>query len=538
MLLSLGVVLGIVFLFSVIVLLWNRSLRISVDEKTRELKKEVVDHEQAKKAIAESEIRYRGIFEYTKSGVIIYEALADGNDFVCVDLNKSAERIDDLNSEKIVGRPIGEVFPNIEAFGLLSVMQQVMKSGVPAYFPTAWYQDARIEGWRDYLVYKLPSEEIVTVYSDETDRKVAETALRESEETLAGIIHSVNDHMVMLDEQLNILWANNRFKETFGDQLANKKCYEIFAGLSSPCENCIAGQCFRDGLMKEREITLEKSRGDRLDFWETTNPTSLNSKGLPKAVVIIFRDITRRKALVEEAMRSGRLASIGELAAGVAHEINNPINSVINLAQIMVNEERKKGGEHDIALRMIDEGNRIAEIVRSLLAFSRDNQGSKKPLHLKDILFETFALTEVQIVKSGITLEVDVPSSLPMIFGHMQQIQQVFLNLINNARFALTDKNFAPGSLKRIKIKGRGKKIDGREYIRIIFEDNGTGIPDKLIDRIMDPFFTTKPENLGTGLGLSISHGIISDHKGRMKIESNEGEFTRFVIDLPTGKQG
>jgi PAS domain S-box-containing protein len=538
MLLSLGVVLGIVFLFSVIVLLWNRSLRISVDEKTRELKKEVVDHEQAKKAIAESEIRYRGIFEYTKSGVIIYEALADGNDFVCVDLNKSAERIDDLNSEKIVGRPIGEVFPNIEAFGLLSVMQQVMKSGVPAYFPTAWYQDARIEGWRDYLVYKLPSEEIVTVYSDETDRKVAETALRESEETLAGIIHSVNDHMVMLDEQLNILWANNRFKKTFGDQLANKKCYEIFAGLSSPCENCIAGQCFRDGLMKEREITLEKSRGDRLDFWETTNPTSLNSKGLPKAVVIIFRDITRRKALVEEAMRSGRLASIGELAAGVAHEINNPINSVINLAQIMVNEERKKGGEHDIALRMIDEGNRIAEIVRSLLAFSRDNQGSKKPLHLKDILFETFALTEVQIVKSGITLEVDVPSSLPMIFGHMQQIQQVFLNLINNARFALTDKNFAPGSLKRIKIKGRGKKIDGREYIRIIFEDNGTGIPDKLIDRIMDPFFTTKPENLGTGLGLSISHGIISDHKGRMKIESNEGEFTRFVIDLPTGKQG
>lgn len=538
MLLSLGVVLGMVFLFSVIVLLWNRSLRTNVDEKTRELKKEIVDHEQAKKAIAESEIRYRGIFEYTKSGVIIYEALEDGTDFVCVDLNKSAEMIDDLNSQEIIGRRIGEVFPAIEAFGLLAVMQKVMKSGIPSYFPTAWYQDSRIEGWRDYLVYKLPSEEIVTVYSDETDRKVAETALRESEETLAGIIHSVNDHMVMLDEQLNILWANNRVKTTFGDQLGDKKCYEIFAGLSSPCENCIAGQCFQDGLMKEREITLEKSKGDRLDFWETTNPTYLNSKGLPKAVVIIFRDITRRKALAEEAMRSGRLASIGELAAGVAHEINNPINSVINLAQIMVNEERKNGVENDIALRMIDEGNRIAEIVRSLLAFSRDHQGSKKPLHLKDILFETFALTEVQIVKNGITLEVDTPISLPMIFGHMQQIQQVFLNLINNARFALTDKNFAPGSLKRIKIKGREKKIDGREYVRIIFEDNGTGIPDKLIDRIMDPFFTTKPEDLGTGLGLSISHTIISDHKGRMKIESKEGKFTRFVIDLPTGKQG
>ncbi len=538
MLVYMGGGLGMIIFLIIGVLVWNRSLRINVDEKTRELKKEIVDHEQAKKTIAESETRYRGIFEYTKSGVIIYEVAGDGDDFICVDLNKSAEGIDDLKRQEIIGKSIREVFPNIEPFGLLYVMQKVMQSGVPSYFPTAWYRDYRIAGWREYFVYKLPSKEIVTVYSDETDRKLAETALRESEETLAGIIHSVNDHMVMLDEQLNILWANNTVKKTFGDQLGDKKCYEIFAGLSVPCEDCIAEQCFRDGQMKEQEIRLEKKDGTRLDFWETTNPTSLNQKGLPKTVVIIFRDITQRKALAAEAMRSGRLASIGELAAGVAHEINNPINSVINLAQIMVNEERKNGVENDIALRMIDEGNRIAEIVRSLLAFSRDNQGSKKPLHLKEILFETFALTEVQIVKSGITLEVDTPISLPMIFGHMQQIQQVFLNLINNARFALTDKNFAPGSLKRIKIKGREKKIDGQEYIRIIFEDNGTGIPDKLIDRIMDPFFTTKPEDLGTGLGLSISHTIISDHKGRMKIESKEGKFTRFVIDLPTGKQG
>jgi PAS domain S-box-containing protein len=537
MVLSLGAVLGMVFLFIIIVLVWNRSLRTNVDEKTRELKKEIVEHEQAKKNIAESEIRYRGIFEYTKSGVIIYEVSGDGKDFICVDLNNSAEGIDDLKSRESIGRSIREIFPNIEAFGLLSVIQKVMQSNAPSYFPTAWYKDRRIEGWRDYFVYQLPSKEIVTVYSDETDRKLAETALRESEEKLAGIIHSVNDHMVMLDEQLNILWVNNTVKKIFGDQLENKKCYEIFAGLSIPCEDCIAKQCFRDGQIREWEIKLEKKDGSRLDFWETTNPTSLNRRGLPKTVVIIFRDITQRKALVAESMRSGRLASIGELAAGVAHEINNPINSVINLAQIIVNEEKKRGAQHDIALRMIDEGTRIAEIVRSLLAFSRDNKGSKKPLHLKDILFETFALTEVQIVKSGITLDVDLPEGLPMIFGHMQQIQQVFLNLINNARFALTDKVFPQDSLKLIKIKGQVKKIEGREYMRIVFEDNGTGIPDKLIDRIMDPFFTTKPENMGTGLGLSISHGIISDHKGRMEIQSQEGEFTRFTIDLPTGKE-
>jgi PAS domain S-box-containing protein len=535
MLLSLGILLGVVCLFITIVLVWNRSLRINVDDKTRELKREVVEHEQAKKASVESEIRYRGIFEYTKSGVIIYEVSPDGKDFICVDLNQSAEKIDNLKSREIIGKGIGDIFPNIQAFGLLSTMQKVVASGTPLYFPTAWYEDGRIEGWRDYFVYKLPSSEIVTVYSDETDRKVAETALRESEETLAGIIHSVNDHMVMLDEQLNILWANNIVKKIFGDHLEDKKCYELFAGLSKPCDNCIAELCFRDGLVKEREIKLEKGKGPRLDFWETTNPISLNQKGLPKTIVVIFRDITQRKALVEESMRSGRLASIGELAAGVAHEINNPINSVINLAQIILNREKKKGHQHDIALRMIDEGTRIAEIVRSLLAFSRDNQGAKKLLHPRDIVLETLALTKVQIVKNGINLDLDLPPDLPMIFGHMQQLQQVFLNLINNARFALNDKTFPKDSLKRIKIYGRGEQIEGKAYIRIVFEDNGTGIPDKLIDRIMDPFFTTKPENMGTGLGLSISHGIINDHKGRMEIQSKDGEFTRFIIDLPRG---
>jgi len=536
-LISLGLVLGIGVLFSIIVIVWNRSLRMIVAEKTRELKKRIVESEQAKKAMAESEIRYRGIFEYTKSGIMIYEAMADGKQFVCVDLNKSAEKIDDLKNREIIGRSIKDVFPNIQAFGLLSVMEKVLISGVPSYFPTAWYQDSRIEGWRNYLVYKLPSKEIVVVYSDETDRKVAETALMESEETLAGIIHSVNDHMVMLDEQLNILWANNTAKETFGHQLEVKKCHEIFAGLPAPCEDCIAKQCFKDGQMKEREVRLERASGDGLDLWETTNPTSLNQDGLPKNVVVIFRDITQRKALAAEAMRSGRLASIGELAAGVAHEINNPINSVINLAQILLNDALKQGSDHDIPRRMIDEGTRIAEIVRSLLAFSRDHQGEKIPLHLKDVLFETFALTEAQIVKSEITLAVDLSPDLPMIFGHMQQLQQVFLNLINNARFALVNKFIEHGAFKQIKIEGRRVNRDGQLGVRIVFEDNGMGIPEALIDRIMDPFFTTKPENLGTGLGLSISHGIINDHKGQIKIQSKEGAFTRFIIDLPAGKK-
>lgn len=534
-LISLIVVAGMVFLLIVIVLGWNRSLRIIVEEKVSELKKEVVKHEQAKQAIAESENRYRGIFEYTKSGVTVYKAVGDGEDFIGLDSNRSVEIIDKLKSSDLIGKSIRELFPNIQAFGLFSVIRKVWRTGVPSHFPSAFYKDDRIEGWRDYFVYKLPSNEIVTVYSDETDRKAAEKALREGEEKLAGIINSINDHMVMLDEDLNILWANNTAKKAFGNDLENRKCHEIFAGLHRPCEDCIAEKCFQEGRMQEREINLKKENGPRLDFWETTNAASLNREGLPKTVVTVFRDITKRKELVAEAMRAGHLASIGELAAGVAHEINNPINSVINLAQIIVNEDKKKGKHNDIASRMINEGTRIADIVSSLLAFARDRKGSKRPLHLMDILAETLALTEAQLVKNGILIDLDVPSDLPRIFAHMQQIQQVFLNLINNSRFALNRKAFTEGTSKTLKIKGCVEKIRGERYLRVVFEDNGTGIPKKLLGRIMDPFFTTKPGGQGTGLGLSISHGIIGDHKGLMKIESREGEFTRVIIDLPTG---
>lgn len=537
MLISLIILLGTVFLLIAVVLGWNRSLRIIVEEKVGELKKEVARHEQAKQAIAESENRYRGIFEHTKSGVIVYKAMGYGKDFIGLDSNKSAEKIDRLTRDDIIGKSIREMFPNIKDFGLFSVIQRVWRTGMPSHFPSAFYKDNRIEGWRDYFVYRLPSNEIVTVYSDETDRKAAEKALGESEEKLAGIINSINDHMVMLDEGLNILWANNTAKKAFGNDLENRKCHEIFAGLHQPCEDCVAEKCFKEGHMKEREINLKKEDGPCLDFWETTNAASLNQKGLPKTVVTIFRDITERKALAAEAVRAGHLASIGELAAGVAHEINNPINSVINLAQIIVNRDKKKGIDNDIALRMINEGTRIADIVSSLLAFAKDKKGVKKPLNLLNILTETLALTEVQLVKNGIFLDVDVPFDLPRIFGHMQQIQQVFLNLINNARFALNHKEFTKGSLKMLKIKGCVKKIRGENHIRIVFEDNGTGIPRKMIGRIMDPFFTTKPGGQGTGLGLSISHGIVGDHRGSMNIESKEGEFTRVIIDLPAGEE-
>jgi signal transduction histidine kinase len=234
-------------------------------------------------------------------------------------------------------------------------------------------------------------------------------------------------------------------------------------------------------------------------------------------------------------MRASHLASIGELAAGVAHEINNPTNSVINLAQVLVNESDPPSLTHDVAGRILKEGDRIAVIVGSLLAFARDRKVQKSPTKIADILDETLALTQAQIRKDGITFTADFPENLPLFNGQMQQIQQVFLNLITNARHALNEKYPEGNENKKLDITAKKIMDDQHPFIRIAFTDHGIGIRENIMAQVMDPFFTTKPAGVGTGLGLSIAHGIIVDHGGKLRIESDPGVFTRVTIDLPVG---
>jgi len=242
----------------------------------------------------------------------------------------------------------------------------------------------------------------------------------------------------------------------------------------------------------------------------------------------------RRMEAEAEAMHSSRLATIGELAAGVAHEINNPVNGIINYAQLLLDKLAGGSREHDIAGRIIKEGDRISYIVRSLLSFSRQRKEGKKAVHFEEIISESMALTGAHLRKEGIMLEMDIPSGLPRIFANPRQLQQVILNIISNARYALNQKYPSSNEHKKFMIKAIETTINDKPYVRIEFTDHGTGMPAAIIGKVLNPFFSTKPEGQGTGLGLSISHGIISDHGGRLSIESVEGEFTKVITTVPT----
>ncbi len=246
------------------------------------------------------------------------------------------------------------------------------------------------------------------------------------------------------------------------------------------------------------------------------------------------RDITERKLAEKETVRAAQLASVGEMAAGVALEINNPLNGIINYAEILasrVQEEKQK----EVADRIISEGDRISRIVSSLLSFTRMDDETALPVKVGDLISEVMNLVSSQLAKNDIEVNFRLSPDLPYIRVNPQQIEQVFLGVIANARDAINGKQYWDMEKKSINIEGETVKIDGRDYVRISFTDNGTGMPGNIMAKATVPFFTTKGRG-GTGLGLSVSQSIINDHGGKLEIESEEDKFTRVTIYLPAGR--
>lgn len=236
---------------------------------------------------------------------------------------------------------------------------------------------------------------------------------------------------------------------------------------------------------------------------------------------------------------SAKLASLGELSAGIAHEINNPLNGIINFAQLLKDEpvERTKF-EHQMIDGVIDEGGRIAKIVRGLLTFARHDGNEHRPVNLAEMIDTSIALFGRQLEKDGVRVVIDTAPDLPPVRGDVSRLRQVVVNMISNAHHALKAKRTDPTEEKIFRIKAHPveKSGNGRsagELVRLEFYDNGTGINRKDMQRVFDPFFTTRRDSGGTGLGLSISFGIVRDHGGTITVSSEEGRYTRFQIELP-----
>jgi two-component system, NtrC family, sensor kinase len=382
------------------------------------------------------------------------------------------------------------------------------------------------------------AEANIQLQEEIAERRRTEDTLRQSEEEFRGLsmqfralLDTIPDRIGLISRDLKVLWANNRagtLPRAAVEDHRGEYCYKLWTNRSEPCDACPVLTSFSTG--KPESLVCPYPDGTQ---WEARAVPLMRDDGTIENVLEVATDITEKLSLQAEKMRAAHLASIGELAAGVAHEINNPINGIINYAQILCNKSVAASTEREIATRIVKEGSRIGGIVRGLLTFARERKEEKALVSVAEILAESLALIRSQMEKEGISVLVDEPAHPCEIVANPQQIQQVFLNIISNARYALNQKYPTAHDDKVLEIRGEWIALGGVPHVRLTFHDRGEGIPAHLMDKVMEPFFSTKPSGLGTGLGLSISHGIVADHCGRLAVESVEGEFTKVIIDLP-----
>ncbi|MBI4847883.1 MAG: PAS domain S-box protein [Nitrospirae bacterium] len=367
------------------------------------------------------------------------------------------------------------------------------------------------------------------------DRREVENQLRRSEKKYRDLYNNAPDMYHSLNKDKIIIDCNDTEAKMLGykkEEIIGRPIADFFTGDSRRLLEEDFPKLKNEKVLKNLERTFVKKDG-------ATFPASINvfaefdDQGEVAEIRAIARDITEIKRAEAEAIRAGHLAALGELAAGVAHEINNPINGILNYSEIIANKSAQGSKEHDIACRIIKEGDRIANIVRNLLSFTRNTNDEKYPAYISSMLSEILAMTETQLKKDGIQLKVSIPCDLPAVFVITQQIEQVFLNIISNARYALNQKYPKPHNNKILEIAGQNASVNQKPHVRITFHDRGTGIPQEIMDKVMNPFFSTKPANVGTGLGLSISHSIIANHNGNIRLSSVKNKFTKVIIELP-----
>ena len=377
-----------------------------------------------------------------------------------------------------------------------------------------------------------PEKGYIYSFTDITDYKEAMDQLQESEAKYRTIIENTDEGYYEIDLKGRFTFANAaaltifRFKT---NDILGKKFSQFFPPQTSEILKHVFINAFKSNE-DIKNIHWKFKGEDDLRHIESSIFVKRSKINTPVGFRGVVRDITERHKIQEQLAESQRLSSLGEMAAGIAHEINNPITGIITYGELLKDMLLANSEEYGYSNEVVREGNRIAKIVKNLLAFARRDEVDKTPNDIKEVIVDSLTLFKANLKKYGVSIDLDIPDYLEMIMCSKSQIQQVIFNLMSNSIYALNERYPSIEEIdKIIEIEVR----DHHEYLRLVFKDHGPGIPKDAIKRIFEPFFTTKRPDFGTGLGLSISYGIIKDHKGNIRIESEEGGWTKFTIDIP-----
>jgi PAS domain S-box-containing protein len=388
--------------------------------------------------------------------------------------------------------------------------------------------EEKIIAWHNTILTDEQGDFIGTLSSGEdvTEHKRVEERIKQAAEEWRTTFDSITDLVSIHDKDFRLVRVNKAFADAFNmkpKELIGKPCYEIVHGTSEHVTNC------------PHKKTIETKKPATVEFFEphlgihlevSTSPI-FNEEGEAVASVHVARDITERKQMQEQLIVTDRLASVGELASGIAHELNNPLTSIIGFSQLLLEKEASDDVKEGLGV-INREAQRTAGVVRNLLTFARKHPLVKQSVNINSIIKEVLELRAYEQRVSNIQVNAQFTPDLPEVVADYFQLQQVFLNITINAEHFM------------IEAHNRGTLTitteRANDITRASFADDGPGIAEENLRHLFDPFFTTKEVGKGTGLGLSICHGIIAEHGGKIYAESELGKGATFFVELPISK--
>jgi signal transduction histidine kinase len=337
--------------------------------------------------------------------------------------------------------------------------------------------------------------------------------LQATASTLQALFDGITDGLYIVDRAWRLVAVNRGRAQQASARprsLSKRSCFEALYARSSPCRNCQVATTFSNAKGAQW-VERHRSPGGQFGEWEL--------------VIVMRREVTEQRRLEASLAQAEKLAAVGQLAAGVAHEINNPLTAIIANAQFLTEDLSPMSDSYQSAQLIARAGERAARVVRRLLDFARQEELDRQPLDLNDSLREALTLMEPQLAAAGIQLETHLEPGLAPVSASPDHILGIWLNLLINAQDALETQN----GTRLIEI--HSQRLD--DYVQVSVIDNGPGIPADQLPHIFHPFYTTKAPGKGTGLGLSTSYLTVEQHGGRIDVISEPGQGTALIVKLP-----
>ncbi len=502
----------------------------------------VTEQKLNEQRILESERMLNSIFENLPLMVFV----KDAQDLRFIRLNKVGEELLGLSKDNMIGKSDYDFFPKEEADFFVECDRKVLESKNLEDIPEEKIQ-TRFNGIRILHTKKIPiinslgePEFLLGISEDITVRKQIEDALKESERMYRTLLNASPEGIVILDMEERIIEVSNITVEIFGaknkNEFLGQDLFRFIPDNETEKLKDVLRKTLFEGLVQNVEFVL-KTKNQVQFICELSTTLIQESDGRPKSYMAILRDISERKRIENQLIRTERLVSLGEMASAMAHEINQPLLSIsLGIDNLLMKIQQSKSVDqnyfHNKSEKIFEDILRIGRIIDHVRAFSRDHdEFILSSFDINESINNAISMISEQFKHHGILMTVKLDPHVHPIIGNTYRFEQVILNLLTNAKDALDEKTRSTNTFYEKSITIRSYHDYKTNFVEI--KDNGIGVSPQDIDRIMLPFFTTKEVGIGTGLGLSVSFGIIKELNGNIDIESKINSGTLFRISLP-----